>query len=138
VAFDAKRLKDGHFAWHPKHGGCWAAKKDAQRYALLEHGDNGQPAEHNWSSHATNTSAPLFFVARVVKVGEVSHMGETLVEIAFDYGTPWMKDTAKRKAVAEAKEKPAIKVLSKEEYERLLPKAIEFFKEAEAKVGKSK
>jgi hypothetical protein len=49
-----------------------------------------------------------------------------------------MKNTAKRKALAEAKEKPAIKVLSKEEYERLLPKAIEFFKEAEAKVGKSK
>ncbi len=137
VAFDARKLKDGHFAHHPKKGGCWANKKDAQRYALLEHGNNGQPAEHNcfWSSHATNTSVPIYCVARVVKVGEVSHMGETLVEVAFDYGTPWMKDTAKRKALAEAKEKAGIKVLSKDEYEKLLPEAIEFFEEAEAKVS---
>ena len=138
VAFDARKLKDGqHFAWHPKKGGCWAKKKDAQRYALLEHGDNGQPAEHNcfWASHATNTTVPLYCVARVVKVGEVSHMGETLVELAFDYGTPWMTDAAKRKAVSEAKEKAGIKVLTKEEYEGLLPKAIEFFNEAEAKAG---
>lgn len=139
VVFDARKLKDGHFAWHPKKGGCWAHKKDAQRYAILEHGDNGQPPEHNcfWSSHATNTSVPLYCVARVVKVGEVSHMGETLVEVAFDYGTPWMKDGAKRKALAEQKEKAGIKVLSRAEYEKLLPKAIAFFKEAEAEAGKT-
>ncbi len=133
VAFDARKLKDGHFAWHPQKGGCWAAKKNAQRYALVEHGDNGQPAEHNcfWASHATNTSVPLYCVARVVKVGEVSHMGETLVEVAFDYGTPWMKNAAKRKALCEQKEKAAIKVLSRKEYEKLLPKAIEFFETAE-------
>jgi hypothetical protein len=133
VAFDARKLTEGHFAAHPKKGGCWAHKKDAQRYAILEHGDNGQPSEHNcfWTSHATNTSVPLYSVARVVKVGEVSHMGETLIEVAFDYGTPWMKNAAKRKALAEAKEKAAIQILSQKEYERLLPKAIAFFKAAE-------
>jgi len=66
-------------------------------------------------------------VARIVKVGEVSHMGETLVELAFDYGTPWMQDPAKRKALVELKEKDGIRILSKEEYEKLLPDAIQFF-----------
>ncbi len=138
VVFDARKLKDGHFAWHPKKGGCWAAKKDAQRYAILEHGDNGQPPEHNcfWTSHATNTSVPLYCVARVVKVGEVSHMGETLVEVAFDYGTPWMQG-AKRKALAEQKEKAAIQVLSQEEYEALLLIAIAYFKEIETQVART-
>lgn len=134
VAFDARKLKNGHFAHHPKKGGCWANKKDAQRYAILEHGDNGQSDTRNcfWASHATNTSVPLYCVARVMKVGEVSHMGETLVEVTFDYGTPWMRDPKKRKALAEVKEKAGIKVLSKKGYEELLPKAVEFFKEAEA------
>jgi hypothetical protein len=136
VAFDARKLTEGHFAWHPKQGGCWAHKKDAHRYALRAWEDNGQPPEHNcfWNCHATNTSVPLYSVARVVKVGEVSHMGETLVEIAYDYGTPWMQDKKKRKALAEAKEQAAIKVLSKEEYERLLPEAIKFYEEIESAV----
>jgi len=140
VAFDARKLKDGHFAGHPKKGGCWAAKEDADRYAILEHGGDGGPPDENscfWTCNATNTSVPLYYVARVVKVGEVSHMGETLVEVAFDYGTPWMKDAAKRKAIAEAKEAAAIKVLSRKEYDTLLPKAIEFFKETEARVAKT-
>jgi hypothetical protein len=139
IAFDARLLKDGSFAWHPKTpsvGGCWANKKDAQRYALLEHGDNGQPGEHNcfWTSHTRNTSVPLYSVARIVKVGNVSHMGETLVELEFDYGTPWMRDAKKRKAVAESKEKAAITILSKEDYERLLPEAVKFFEDAEAAI----
>lgn len=136
VAFDARELKGGSFAWHPKKGGAWANKKDAERYALVAHEDNGQPEGHNcfWASHATNTSVPLYCVARVVKVGEVSHMGETLVELAFDYGTPWMKNAAKRKALSEAKEKAGIKVLTRGEYEKLLPKAIEFFEAAEKAV----
>jgi hypothetical protein len=140
VVFDARKLKEGHFAWHPKKGGCWAKKEDAQRYAILEHGSNGQPPEHNcfWSSHATNTSVPLYCVARVVNVGEVSHMGETLVEVAFDYGTTWMTDGAKRKALAEQKEKAAIQVLSREEYDLLLPIAIAFFTETEAQANTAK
>ncbi len=135
VEFDARKLKTGHFAWHPKKGGSWADKKDAQRYALNAWEDNGQAPEHNcfWASHATNTSVPLYSVARVVKVGEVSHMGETLVEVAFDYGTPWMRNAVKRKALVEAAEKAGIRVLSRKEYERLLPKAVKFFKESEAK-----
>ena len=60
-------------------------------------------------------------------------MGETLIELAFDYGTPWMR-SAKRKALTETGEKAGIKVLSKKEYEKLLPKAIEFFEKAETQV----
>lgn len=136
IAFDSRKLKDGHFAHDPKVMGGWAVKKDAKRYAILQHEDNGQQGDYNcfWTCHAVNTAVPLYVVARVVRVGEVSHMGETLVEIAFDFGTPWMLDTKKRKAVPELKEKPAIKVLSREEYEQLLPEAIAFFEQAEAKV----
>ena len=140
VEFDARKLESGHFAWHPKQpsvGGCWANKKDAQRYALNAFEDNGQAGTHNcfWSSHATNTSVPLYSVARVVKVGEVSHMGLTLVEVAYDYGTPWMLDAGKRKALSESSEKAGIHVLSKAEYEKLLPKAIKFFEQAERSVN---
>ncbi len=97
IEFDAMKLTSGHFAWHPATpdvGGRWATKEDAQRYAILAWSDNGQEGEDNcfWSCHARDTSAPLYFVARVVKVGAVSHMGETLVEVGFDYGTPWMVD----------------------------------------------
>ena len=136
IEFDARKLKGGSFAWHPKKGGCWANKKVAQRYALLQWVDNNQPGENNccWLSHATNTSVPLYSVARVVRVGEVSHMGETLVELAFDYGTPWMQDSTKRKALSEKSEKDGIHVLSKDEYEKLLSKAIHFYDEAETKV----
>ncbi len=140
VVFDARKLKEGHFTWHPKQpsvGGCWASKENAQRYALNEWSDNGQPAEHNcfWTCNA-NTSVPLYSVARVVKLGEVSHMGETLVEVAFDYGTKWMQDAAKRKALVEKAEKAGIQVLSRAEYEGLLPKAVKFFEEAEAEFSK--
>lgn len=128
VEFDARNLKDGHFAG--PHG--WAHKKDAKRYAIVQWEDNGQAPEHNcfWTCHAINTAVPLYSVARVVKVGEVSHMGETLVEIAFDYGNAWMRDPKKRRALAEAKEKNGIRVLSRAEYEELLPKATEFFETA--------
>ena len=140
VAFDARKLKDGHFAWHPKVMSAWAAKKDAQRYALVSHESNGQKdAKANcfWSCNA-GSSVPLFTVARVVKLGEVSHMGETLVEIQYDYGTPWMQDTGKRKALVERGEKAGIRVLTKKQYESLLPKAIKFFEDSEAAVGKKK
>lgn len=142
VVFDARKLTNGHFAWHPKvNGGSWANKKDAQRYALNEHGGNGQPLDENncfWASQANKTSVPLYSVARVVKLGEVSHMGETLVEVAYDYGTPWMLDSAKRKAITELGEKAGIQVLSKAEYEKLLPRAIKFFEASESKIAKSK
>jgi cytochrome c1 len=133
VEFDTRKLKDGNFAWHPKKGGCWAKKEDAQRYALRQWEDNNQPPERNcfWAANARDTSVPLYCVARVLKVGEVSHMGDTLVEIAFDYGTEWMRDGSKRKAIAEAQEKAGLRVLTKDEYESLLPAATQFFKEAE-------
>jgi hypothetical protein len=136
VAFDARKLKDGRFAWHPKMpsvGGCNARKEDAQRYALTVHKDNGQPGVHNcfWAGAC---SVPLFSVARIVRVGEVSYMGETLVEVAYDYGTIDMQNVSVRKAVREHVEKDGIQVLTREGYEALLPKAIEFYEEAERKI----
>ena len=120
VEFDARKLKDGHFAGK----GGWENPKTAPNYALVEWSDNGQPPETNcfWASHAIRTAVPIYSVARVVKVGEVSHMGESLVEVAYDYGTPWMMDPTKRKAIRERDEKDAIRVLTKEEYEALLVK----------------
>ena len=132
VALDMRKLSGGHFAWHPKKGGCWASKEDAQRYAILENGADQGEDSCCWLTHATNTSIPLYSIARVVKVGEVSHMGETLIEVAFDYGTPWMMGAGKRKAVTEAKEKEAITILTRAEYEAMLPDAIRFYEEAEA------
>jgi len=129
VEFDARKLHDGHFAWHPKRGGYWARKDDAQRYAIEQH-----ESDSFWWCHASNTSVPLYIVARIAKVGEVSHMGETLVELVFDYGTSWMLDISKRKALRESGEKDGIRVLSKEEYAQLLPEAIRFFENAEAEI----
>lgn len=122
VEFDARKLKvkDGHFAG--KYG--WESQKTAPNYALMEWSDNKLPPEQNcfWAHHALRTAVPVYSVARVVKVGEVSHRGETLVEIAYDYGTPWMKDPKKRKAIREHEERDGIRVLTKGEYELLLAK----------------
>jgi len=134
IEFDARKLKDGHFAWAEGH---WAKKEDAERYAIVEWSDNGQKDPRLncfWASHAKNTAIPLYSVARVVKVGAVSHMGASLIEVAFDYGTSWMTNPKKRKAVAEHGEKAAIRLLTKAEYEKLLPKAKAF--EIGKKTGK--
>lgn len=136
VAFDALKITEGRCGFVGL-GGYWANKKDAQRYAIHEWSDNGQTdPKHNcfWTTHAKNTSIPLYSVARVVKIGDVSHMGHTLVEIAFDYGTPWMTQSSARKALLEDGEKVGIRLLTKEEYARLLPEAIEFFETAERAV----
>lgn len=136
IEFDARKLQDGagSFAWHPKIMGCWAKKADAQRYAIPEWHDNKQPGKQNccWYGNAGNT-IPLYSVARVVKVGEVSHVGETLVEVVFDYGTDWMRGPS-RKAFREGREKDAIKVLTKEQYERSLPEAEKYYEAIEAQV----
>lgn len=137
VEFDARRLSCGHFAWHPRNGG-WSDKKNAQRYAISAWRDNGQPKKHNcfWTCHATNTSIPLYSVARIVGLGEVSHMGDTLVEVAFDYGTPWMTDATQRKALIESGERAAIRVLTRKEYDELLPSAALFYRDAEESAKK--
>lgn len=112
IEFDASKLKHGeHFAG--EHG--WAQKEGAKKYAILG-ADNGG----FWSTHAIRTAVPLRSVARVVKVGEVSPQGETLVELAYDYGTPWMQDATERKAIPEAKLKEGIRLLTEDEYKVLL------------------
>lgn len=129
IEFDSRLLKSGHFV----HGNSWAHKENASAYAIPQWEDNGQEEGFNcfWSTNA-KSKIPLWSVARVIKVGEVSHMGETLVELSFDYGNPWMQSTD-RKAVREQQEKSAIRVLTKEEYEKLLPKAISFFENSQKK-----
>lgn len=124
VAFDARKLSNGTFASE----GYWANKENATRYAILEWHDNEQKDDRfncSWHTHAKDTAIPLYSVARVVKLGQVDSMGDVLVEVAFDYGTPWMLDTGVRKAIPE-KYKGALKVLTKEKYDLLLPKAIAF------------
>lgn len=124
VEFDARKLSQGNFAG--EYG--WAGKENASAYAIKQWSDNGQAPEHNccWMTHAKNHAIPLYSVARVVKLGQVSHMGETIVEVAFDYGTPWMKNAVNRKGLSEKGERDAIRVITKEEYEALLPKAEAF------------
>ena len=130
ITFDAALLDEGHFIGR---SGCWSSKADAARYALLAWEDNGQAPEHNccWT-HGAGRAAPLRFVARVASLGQVSHMGETLVELAFDYGTSWMRDPSARKAVAEQKERAAIRPISREEYERTLPEMVAAYEAEEA------
>lgn len=127
IEFDARKLDEGlHFAG--PHG--WAHKKSATGFAIEEWSDNKQKdPEDNcfWSCHAIRTAIPLYSVARVVKVGEISHMGKSLVELAFDYGTDWMQDASIRKAVEESTHKNAIRVLTKQEYEKRLRRAELFY-----------
>lgn len=131
IAFDARQSTTGYFAQHPSKGGCWANKENAQRYVIL----GGEPYKNgcSWSMHATRTSIPIYSVARVVGLGEVSHMGETIIEVAYDYGTPWMKGEV-RKGIPE--KASGIKLLTKEEYDLLLPKAVSFFEKSEKAVRK--
>ena len=129
IEFDARKL-DGNQHFAGKYG--WAKKADAKKFAIEAWSDNEQEdPEDNcfWSTHAHNTAIPLYSVARVAAVGNVSHMGKTLVELLFDYGNDWMKDVSARKAVEESTHKAGIRILTKEEYEELLPKAEKFYSE---------
>lgn len=119
VEFDARKLKkEGHFTAN----GCWAHKETATGFAIEAWEDNEQEGEDNcfWAPHAANSAIPLYSVARVSKLGTVSHMGDTLIEIEFDYGTPWMRDKTARKALNERGHKAGIRLLTKTEYEALL------------------
>lgn len=126
IAFDAREIEKGYFTCHPSKGGCWANKQDAERYAILGGESSGEKCF--WRVHATNTSVPLYSIARVVNLGDVSHMGETIIEVAYDYGTPWMQGEV-RKGIPE--KEGGIKLLTKEEYDLLLPEAVQFFETAE-------
>lgn len=135
IEFDARKIEHGHFAG--KHG--WAHKDSATGFAIEEWSDNEQEDPRMncfWASHAIRTAIPLYSVARVVKLGEVSHMGHTLIELAFDYGTDWMQNPKARKAINEHELKDAVRVLTKEEYEELLPKAKAFKVEKKKKKAK--
>lgn len=125
IVFDARVLDGGDFAH--KHG--WSSKEEATAYTFTEWSDNKRVDPRLncfWSTNAVRNAVPLYSVARVTKLGTVSHMGQTIIEVAFDYGTPWMRSDA-RKGIPEFALKDAIKVVTKEEYEKLLPDAIGFF-----------
>lgn len=128
IEFDARKLKEsGDAGFSGKFG--WAKKESATGFAI-EQREPSQDlhADSNcWLTHAIGTAIPLYSVAKVVKLGEVSHMGNTLVELSFEYGNEWMQDSKIRKAVKEHPCKEAIRVLTKKEYEKLLPEAKDFF-----------
>jgi len=123
IEFNANNLGDtggDHFVGST---GYWSDQKNATGYAIQVWSNNGESDERQncfWASNAGRTAVPLCFTARVVKLGEVSHMGYTLVELGFDYGADWMQDATVRKAVAEQRCKDAIRILTKEEYEVIL------------------
>lgn len=139
VEFDARKIPGNAtgFAWHPQNhscGGCWARKEDAQRWALQHHEPNvslNKEEDDFWTSNA-GMSIPLLSVARVVNVGAVSHMGDRLVEVVFDYGSPWMLGKKAHKAFKELGDKAGLRPLTEAEYQEALPKMIAFFEEAEA------
>lgn len=144
VEFDARKMSGNAgcgFAWHPQNpgcAGCWANKEDAQRWAPPIHKANGlldKEDDCGWFSNAGH-SIPLFVVARVTKMGTVSHMGERLVEVTFDYGTPEMQDPKVRWGLREFLEKAALRPLTEAEYQEALSGATSFYKEAEAKIKK--
>jgi len=126
IEFDARKLKSGQFT-----GACgWASKDSATGFAIEEWSDNDQedPVDNCcWTCQARRTAVPLYSVAKVVKVGEISHMGNSLVELSYEYGNEWMQSSSVRKAVEENTHKAGIRVLTKEQYEKLLPKATQFF-----------
>lgn len=131
VEFDAKKMEaSGHFTGR----GCWAQKEHATGFAIEE--CSKEEGSSFWTVHAAATAVPLYSVARVIKLGEVSHMGKTLVELAYDYGTEWMQDTSVRKALNEKECKKAIRILTKKQYEKLLPKAKKFAQGVKKKVKK--
>lgn len=141
VEFDARKLGENvtGFAWHPKNpgvAGCWARKEDAQRWAPPLHKKNGlldNEDDCGWFSNAGH-SIPLYCVARVTRLGTVSHMGERLVEVTFDYGTKEMRDPSVRWGLREFLEKAALRPLTETEYQEAKPGAVAFYEAAEAVV----
>jgi len=121
IEFDANKLGNAgdHYVGST---GCWSDQKNATGYAIEEHTDNGlsDGTGNFWSSNAGRTAIPLCSVARVVKLGEVSHMGNMLIELSFDYGAGWMQDTSVRKAINELQCKKAVRLLNKKEYDAIL------------------
>jgi hypothetical protein len=116
VEFDASKMKeDAHFAG--PHG--WAKKKNATGFAIWRFRSSG---EGGWWEHNARDAIPLHSIARVVKLGGIAQTAETLIEVAFDYGTKWMKDPKERKAFSEQTDKSGLRTLTKNEYERLLKK----------------
>ena len=140
VEFDARKLPENvtGFAWHPRNpglAGCWARKQDAQRWAPPIHQPNGALTDDDcgWFSNA-GKSIPLYCVARVTRQGTVSHVGDRLVEVTFDYGTKEMRDPAVRWGLREFQEKVALRPLTEAEYREVLSEAESFYEEAEAAI----
>lgn len=133
VEFDARKLKAGpgtHFAGELG----WSKKKDATGYAIEERTPSQDLHEDSncWLAHAKETVVPLYSVAKVVNLGEVSHMGNVIAEISYEYGTNWMQDSEIRKGLEEKTLKDAIRVLTRKEYEELLPKAKQFYEDSKS------
>lgn len=120
LELDFSKMTKGYFS----DGKYWTNKASAKWFALRNHQPNGllNGEDNGWFGNA-GCAVPLYSVARVVRLGQQAHTGERIVEVSFDYGTEWMRDATKRKAFNETEHKGAVRVLSREEYESLLPRA---------------
>lgn len=118
VEFNAAKSEEGGFCWHPRNpgvSGCWASKKDAQRYALCT--DNGAKGIEAWHTFAP-VSVPLKFVARVTGA---SQQGHPVVIIEFDYGSDEMIGDAKKSWAIKEEELVACRFFNEDnEYQDLL------------------
>ena len=122
IKFDARKLSSGSFCLDPKVMAGWASKENAQKYALVvcDEAATMEGAEHEfWSTNATK-AVPLCFIARIV-AQRVSSAGDRILEIQFDYGCEKMLDKSIRRGIKQYREKDACSLLTKEDYDCLLP-----------------
>lgn len=137
--FDASKIEDGHFCWHPRNpgvAGCWASKENAQRYALDTYKGTTEEGDESWYCHA-GTSIPLHAVGRVVGPGMSINVGPIL-EVAFEFGTDEMTDGETRWAVP-AKVLQAVRQFNGQKtYSKLLAKCKAEYEEQEAAIDKAR
>lgn len=136
--FDATKLKDGHFCWHPRYMKGWAKKEDAQRYCLHVIGDTMSPMGHLHMKETgcgvrdADATVPLRVVGRVVR-GTGEGYNSLELEVAFDYGTKDMR--TERWAIRKDDMRAVRQFDDADEYARLLEECKVEFDDAETKVA---
>lgn len=132
--FDAMKLEDGSFCWHPTYMSGWARKKDAQRYCLRTLANTQSEMGHIHtldSSCRGSATLPLRVVGRVIR-GTGEGYASKILEVAFDYGTAEMRQ--QRWGISE-KEMSVIRQFSDpQEYQALLEQYKADFDKEEARI----
>ncbi len=131
---DARKLKEGHFCWHPKYMTGWAAKENAQRYCLGTLAGTVGPMGHlHFEDNSCRGAAtiPLRVVGRVVR-GTGEGYTSKILEVAFDYGTPAMCN--QRWGIGEGDMAALRQFNGRREYQALLAECKAEFIAEEAKI----